>query len=276
MRHINFRYLYLKYHQFVSVFPMSISHFSIPIIVFLFLSVYVGTSSAVASHDSPVTSSVAIYNGPSYSSNISKLVNLYIAPRFNTNNDLMAQGLPNDTRMLGDLGPIYFENGTEALNSTANTRFEVDCCSWKAGWGLIDNPPSNDTSMGYQVLHAMSNLNATLGWHPNWVDDSVFGVPIPYRTNNTSIAYTLPNGSYPELSNGVTYQVAQHSPYSITCHCWNSPDMNYKRQLNTITKGTASAETDSLSIPELLHKRKHDGCPHQFQLCHRPLERNRI
>src|SRR5579872_3538864 len=85
----------------------------------------------------------------------------------------------------------------------------------------------------------MSTLNASLGWHPSWKEESIFGVPIPYRNNNnTAIAHTFPNGSYPTFS-GIAYQIAQLSPYNVICHCWNSPDMNVSHGIATNSAQTA-------------------------------------
>ncbi|HXQ93213.1 MAG TPA: hypothetical protein VN739_09435 [Nitrososphaerales archaeon] len=209
----------------------------IPLLVFQFY----GSSDIFASSSLHLTISTTA-NGGSYSSQLSELINLYVAPRFNSSVGLVAQGFPNNTSVLGDLGVIHFENGTIAPNSTESTRFEPACCSWKAGWGLVDNEPASDPTMGLQILHTMSTLNSTFGWHSNWIDDSIYGVPIPYKSNNTAIAYTLHNGSFPETSNGVRYEVAQNSPYNLNCPCWNAPDLNATHGLETTWKNPSAQQ----------------------------------
>ncbi|MFI5419986.1 MAG: LysM peptidoglycan-binding domain-containing protein [Nitrososphaerales archaeon] len=199
---------------------------SLLIVPLIGFSIFAGMSIDFKNAPQQLTTATSTYSGP-YASNLSKLVNSYVVPRFNANIDLIAQNVTGTKGSLNDLGQIYFENGTATNAFRQDRKFEVPCCSWKAGWGLLDNPPLNDSSMGLQILQEMSTLNATFGWHTNWKDDSTFGIPMPYVTPKPiSLAYTyLVNGSYPEYS-GIPYQIAQNSPYNLSCLCWDKPDMN--------------------------------------------------
>src|SRR5579872_5313725 len=89
----------------------TIKFLSVLILPLLAFSIFTGISVAFKNTNPQQTTVATAYVGP-YAGNLSKLINYYVAPRFNSNLDLIAQNVTGTKGSLNDLGQIYFENGT--------------------------------------------------------------------------------------------------------------------------------------------------------------------